>query len=603
MTYCIASEALMYPFNKNPSITETIFSSFKRAYLNVFGDIGMEAIEEKIIEGHCSMESFESTFGSWTYNDSLSNWTCEGPEAKCAKWNSSSDLYDVFEAITAASNNDEPDDWCDSMSIDVIKATTVGEVNFYITFCLLCTYLLFVNIMLINLLIAIFSNTYADSEAKSGIIYKTQRAEVILQYREHPWLPNPISLIYFFLMLFKKIYLKCVCRRKLYRSQIKRLNRQNASFNAFRASLIEAECMQIFLRKKKQKAVSVTTLVEKLHTKVAFVQQSVEKLEKVVKKGGPSGGMSGGGAFGQFMPPHRHSLLSPYQDAPDVKRAPLLPEQIPWSTMHVFYDPTEYTSEIVEETDTEEMSKIKFNEVDGAMDRTSLTGNQYQLVDGDPINPCGRTGLVGRGLLKYWGPNKFAVTIITRWARPATGNVFNIRNRQVAEVLLVKMAGIPNLILPKIQAKEKIDSSYHKKLLRSLCYNHDKKSPEAAAVEKMIDASFEKSIEVYKGYFDDAQNTDNAWVEVSVTNVHVEGTVAETATKGGIDVEQVTWVMLNKKAEINLNDAWLMKLACNKLQCYNPWRGEKLGISSCDPMLYVRRVGLKSESEKTIVGL
>ena len=41
----------MYPFNKNDDIAETIFSSFKRAYLNVFGDIGMEAIEEKIIEG------------------------------------------------------------------------------------------------------------------------------------------------------------------------------------------------------------------------------------------------------------------------------------------------------------------------------------------------------------------------------------------------------------------------------------------------------------------------------------------------------------------------------------------------------------------------
>ena len=44
------------------------------------------------------------------------------------------------------------------------------QVNYYITFALLCFYLLFVNIMLINLLIAIFSNTYADSEAKSGTI-------------------------------------------------------------------------------------------------------------------------------------------------------------------------------------------------------------------------------------------------------------------------------------------------------------------------------------------------------------------------------------------------------------------------------------------------
>ena len=42
------------------------------------------------------------------------------------------------------------------------------QINYYITFVLLCLYLLFVNILLINLLIAIFSNTYADSEAKSG---------------------------------------------------------------------------------------------------------------------------------------------------------------------------------------------------------------------------------------------------------------------------------------------------------------------------------------------------------------------------------------------------------------------------------------------------
>ena len=44
------------------------------------------------------------------------------------------------------------------------------------------------------------------------------------------------------------------------------VNKQNASFNAFRASLIEAECVGIYLRKKKEKAMSVTSLLEKLHT-------------------------------------------------------------------------------------------------------------------------------------------------------------------------------------------------------------------------------------------------------------------------------------------------------------------------------------------------
>ena len=44
----------------------------------------------------------------------------------------------------------------------------------------------------------------------------------------------------------------------------------------------------------------------------------------------------------------------------------------------------------------------------------------------------------------------------------------------------------------------------------------------------------------------------------------------------GKEVEEVTWTMLNKKAALRQNDAWLLKIACKKLRCYNPWRGEIL---------------------------
>lgn len=44
----------------------------------------------------------------------------------------------------------------------------------------------------------------------------------------------------------------------------------------------------------------------------------------------------------------------------------------------------------------------------------------------------------------------------------------------------------------------------------------------------------------------------------------------------GKDVEEATWTMLNKKEALRQNDAWLLKLTCNKLHCYNPWRGEVL---------------------------
>ena len=54
--------------------------------------------------------------------------------------------------------------------LGLIEDSPVAITNYYICFVLLCMYVLTVNIMLINLLIAIFSNTYSDSKAKSGLL-------------------------------------------------------------------------------------------------------------------------------------------------------------------------------------------------------------------------------------------------------------------------------------------------------------------------------------------------------------------------------------------------------------------------------------------------
>ena len=60
------------------------------------------------------------------------------------------------------------------------------------------------------------------------------------------------------------------------------------------------------------------------------------------------------------------------------------------------------------------LSEINFNLLDGRVDRRSYEGD-YQLdSNGRPLNPRGRTGLVGRGLLGRWGPNHAADPIVTR---------------------------------------------------------------------------------------------------------------------------------------------------------------------------------------------
>lgn len=39
----------------------------------------------------------------------------------------------------------------------------------------------------------------------------------------------------------------------------------------------------------------------------------------------------------------------------------------------------------------------------------------YIINNGRPLNPEGRTGLKGRGILGKWGPNHAADPVVTRW--------------------------------------------------------------------------------------------------------------------------------------------------------------------------------------------
>lgn len=54
--------------------------------------------------------------------------------------------------------------------------------------------------------------------------------------------------------------------------------------------------------------------------------------------------------------------------------------------------------------------------MDGPVNRRSYTG-EYTVKEKRPLNPVGRTGLTGRGLLGRWGPNHAADPIVSRWKR------------------------------------------------------------------------------------------------------------------------------------------------------------------------------------------
>ncbi|CAF1271729.1 unnamed protein product [Rotaria sordida] len=104
-----------------------------------------------------------------------------------------------------------------------------------------------------------------------------------------------------------------------------------------------------------------------------------------------------------------------------------------------------------------------------------------------PLNPIGRTGVRGRGALIRWGPNKSTIAIITRWKKHRDQCTL-VDGTRILEAM-------------------PIHCQYFKSFARSDNNDDDQQN------------GFEAHM-VYRGYIDDARNTDNAWVEAEIWNFH-----------------------------------------------------------------------------------
>ncbi|XP_035224664.1 ADP-ribose pyrophosphatase, mitochondrial-like [Stegodyphus dumicola] len=106
-----------------------------------------------------------------------------------------------------------------------------------------------------------------------------------------------------------------------------------------------------------------------------------------------------------------------------VLRFLLSDEKVPWHVAFPDYSPPNYSaphllkSSWADPDINDEKFQPKWNQEDGEIDRQSFDQNKqikYDVVNGYPLNPKGRTGLSGRGRLGRWGPNHAVDAVVTR---------------------------------------------------------------------------------------------------------------------------------------------------------------------------------------------
>jgi len=235
--------------------------------------------------------------------------------------------------------------------------------------------------------------------------------------------------------------------------------------------------------------------------------------------------------------PHVRSR-SEINGAYQKQRAPVPDERVPWSVAWPAYAPIEFTHESVAKqpvwADPVDASRIA-----GLRDRLSYESSPLTLApNGRPLNPFGRTGTTGRGLLGKWGPNHAADPIVLR-ARP--DGVF--------EMVAIKRRDTGQWAIPggMVDAGEVVSVTLRREFTEEAGALDDPR--EQAALSSALDVLFGSGgSSVYCGYVDDPRNTDNAWMETAVHAFLLPADLsAKLPLQSGSDAADVRWLPLDEQ--------------------------------------------------------
>eukprot|EP01130_Rhizamoeba_saxonica_P001723 TRINITY_DN11583_c0_g1_i1.p1 TRINITY_DN11583_c0_g1~~TRINITY_DN11583_c0_g1_i1.p1 ORF type:complete len:288 (-),score=79.00 TRINITY_DN11583_c0_g1_i1:62-892(-) len=258
-------------------------------------------------------------------------------------------------------------------------------------------------------------------------------------------------------------------------------------------------------------------------------------------------------------------------------RAQLTTDQIPWTTDFPEYSPTEYTANVVASQPIWADFPLSdanyvFNAIDEGIDRRSFEGD-YDVVDGVPQNPVGRTGMSGRGLLGKWGPNHAADPIVTRWKRDEKGEIISKDGKPVLQFVAIHRNDGGGWALPggMVDPGEEVTVTVKREFGEEALNSTVKDPEEQANIEAQLDELFHNGVEIYKGYVDDPRNTDNAWMETVAINFHDESgeIFGKFDLEAGDDAGAVKWANLDSSTKLYASHSHFIEIvASNHGACF-----------------------------------
>lgn len=205
-------------------------------------------------------------------------------------------------------------------------------------------------------------------------------------------------------------------------------------------------------------------------------------------------------------------------------------DKVKWDIAFPEYAPIEFNAPIVLDPNTpwadpQDITKIT-HPIFSFEGEIKFTENKW------PLNPFGRTGICGRGVVGKWGANFAVDGIIT---------TENLSTNQF-QVLTITRKDTGEIAFPggMVDPGESIIETRNRELQEELSLN----------MADLVNPLYEEII--FKGYADDPRNTDNAWMETTAIHTHIAYEKAQSLKlEAGDDAVGHQWTDITKEAVEN----------------------------------------------------
>ncbi|NWX25909.1 TRPM2 protein, partial [Notiomystis cincta] len=353
----------------------------------------------------------------------------------------------------------------------------------WLTVILLCLYLLFTNILLLNLLIAMFNYTFQQVQEHTDQIWKFQRHDLIEEYHGRPPAPPPLILLNHLQLLVRRGLLRRPATHHKLKEKLEK--NEEAALLSWEMYLKENYLQHQQCQEKQNTEQMIRDIAQRVDVlaelldldrvkRTGVVEQRLGSLEDQVYQSAQAlrwmmqalrgNGFSSGedvppvdsskaldtkeidleGKAEESQPPYHVLARNLLYPGSHTLRFPVPDEKVPWEVDFPLYNPPTYSADHKDmavqdpfSLSLESLLKINYNTMDGLIDRQSFHG-LYAVQDGLPLNPMGRTGLRGRGRLHCFGPNHALHPVVTRWRRNLDGSIIRKSLKKMLEVLVAQ---------------------------------------------------------------------------------------------------------------------------------------------------------------------